>query len=80
MKAIGYTLENILDIINAIPEKTCGGNQPLYLYKLSLATTGTGEIVEIGTNVGKTAIALAYASKVKKGNQYIALIYMNIQT
>ncbi len=60
-------LNNILDIINQIPEETCGGKQPEFLFELSLKTKGIGEVVEIGTNVGKSTIALAYASKVIKG-------------
>jgi len=54
-------------LIETIPGDVCSGTQPEFLYKLSFGTEGTGEIVEIGTNVGKTAIALAYGQKVKKG-------------
>ena len=53
--------------INDIPQNVCGGLQPKYLYELSLKAGATGEIVEIGTNVGKSTIALAYAQKEKNG-------------
>ncbi len=59
--------KDIDTIIKSIPGEVCSGTQPEFLYKLSYVTKGIGEIVEIGTNVGKTAIALAYGQKVKKG-------------
>ena len=59
--------KDINNIIESIPGEVCSGTQPEFLYKLSYSTEGIGEIVEIGTNVGKTAIALAYGQKVKKG-------------
>lgn len=59
--------KDIKVIIESIPAEVCRGKQPEFLYKLSYSTEGIGEIVEIGTNVGKTAIALAYGQKVKKG-------------
>ncbi len=60
-------LDEILEIIEDIPEQTCGGLQPRFLYDLSNATQDKGEIVEIGTCAGKSTIALAYGQKVKHG-------------
>lgn len=61
------TFKEINVIIESVPGEVCSGTQPEFLYELSYGTKGIGEIVEIGTNVGKTAIALAYGQKVKKG-------------
>ncbi len=60
--------KKIESYINNIPQNVCGGSQPWYLYELSLKAGATGEIVEIGTNVGKSTVALAYAQKEKNGN------------
>ncbi len=57
----------INDIIESIPERTFGGTQPAFLYNLLMNSNEEGEIVEIGTNVGKSTIALAYAQKRKNG-------------
>ena len=57
----------IRDLIEAIPGEACGGGQPEFLYRLSLQTVGWGDVVEIGTNAGRSAIALAYGQKVKGG-------------
>ncbi|GIV33629.1 MAG: hypothetical protein KatS3mg031_1164 [Chitinophagales bacterium] len=54
-------------IIEAIPERTFGGSQPEFLFHLLLNLQVEGEVVEIGTNVGKSTIALAFAQKVKNG-------------
>ncbi|MGD2084742.1 MAG: class I SAM-dependent methyltransferase [Candidatus Aminicenantes bacterium] len=59
--------KEINNMIESIPGEVCSGKQPEFLYRLSYGTKGSGEIVEIGTNVGKTAISLAYGQKVKKG-------------
>lgn len=72
--------QEILDFIKSIPSTTCGGSQPQFLYDLSKATKGRGEIVEIGTHVGRSAIALAYAQKEKgeeKGGRPINTIDVN---
>jgi len=61
------TLQEILEIIDSIPERMCGHPQPLYLYELSKRTQGSGSIVEIGTCAGKSIIALAYAQQEKNG-------------
>ena len=61
------SFRDIKEILESIPGDVCRGTQPEFLYNLSRGTKGTGEIVEIGTNVGKTAIALAYGQKQKKG-------------
>ncbi len=58
---------HINEIISIVHGEVCTSQQMEFLYKLSYETKGTGEIVEIGTNIGKTAIALAYGQKVKKG-------------
>jgi len=58
---------SLRNILESIPEPTIQNEEALYVYQLALATTGTGEIVEIGTNVGKTAIAMATAQKEKGG-------------
>jgi len=59
--------DEIFRIIDDIPEQTCGGSQPRFLYDLSHATKDKGEIVEIGTRSGKSTIALAYGQKAKSG-------------
>lgn len=61
------SLEEILAIIETIPTNTCGGPQPRFLYDLSLRCTGAGAVVEIGTDAGKSTIALAYAQQVRNG-------------
>ena len=63
------SFKEISEIIESIPGDVCQEPQPEFLYKLSYHTEGNGEIVEIGTNVGKTAIALAYGQKVKNGKR-----------
>lgn len=68
------TLEDILKIIDAIPQRMCGGMQPRFLYELSFATQGRGEIVEIGTCAGKSTIALAYGQQVKEDGKRIHTI------
>lgn len=61
------TWDEVEAYIESIPQQVCGGTQLKFLYDLSLNTTGNGEIVEIGTNVGKSTIALSYAQKSKNG-------------
>jgi predicted O-methyltransferase YrrM len=56
-------VEEIFEIINAIPENTCGVPQPRFLFDLSLKCKGAGTVVEIGTCAGKSTIALAYAQQ-----------------
>ncbi|MBN1294278.1 MAG: class I SAM-dependent methyltransferase [Candidatus Latescibacteria bacterium] len=63
------SLDEVLDIVDSIPEKMCGRPQPLFLYNLSKKTKGTGEIVEIGTCAGHSAIAMSYAQIEKKGRK-----------
>ncbi|MEM7394052.1 MAG: class I SAM-dependent methyltransferase [Verrucomicrobiota bacterium] len=72
------TWQDIETLIKEIPEETCGGNQPEFVYQLSRDTTGKGEVVEIGTNVGKTTIAMSFAQKEKQGNPiYTVDIYQH---
>jgi predicted O-methyltransferase YrrM len=59
-------LDRILELIESIPERMCGGLQPRFLYELSRATAGP--VVEIGTCAGKSTIALAYGQKVRNGH------------
>jgi hypothetical protein len=59
------SFKEINDIIEAIPERTFGGAQPEFLFNLSMKLSGNGEVVEIGTNVGKSTIVLAFAQKCK---------------
>ncbi len=61
-------------ILNSIPQGVCGGRQPEFLYHLSNGLQGAGEVVEIGTNVGKSAIALAYGQKIKENGRPIHTI------
>jgi predicted O-methyltransferase YrrM len=61
------TFTNVAKVIDSIPQETCGGSQPEFLYELSLNTKGLGHVVEIGTNVGKSTIALAFGQKEKNG-------------
>jgi hypothetical protein len=57
--------QDVSEFIHSIPSTTCGGSQPQYLYELSRATEGKGAVVEIGTYIGRSTIALAYAQKEK---------------
>jgi hypothetical protein len=57
--------QEVSSFIKSIPSTTCGGTQPQFLYELSRDTKGRGAIVEIGTHVGRSAIALAFAQKEK---------------
>jgi hypothetical protein len=57
------------EFINSIPSTTCGGTQPQFLYELSAATQGGGAVVEIGTFVGRSTIALAFGQKEKGGER-----------
>lgn len=59
--------EEVFEIINAIPENSCGVPQPRFLFDLSLRCKGAGTIVEIGTSAGKSTIALAYAQQTRGG-------------
>lgn len=61
------SFEDIFAIIEAIPTNTCGGQQPRFLYDLSLRCSGAGAVVEIGTDAGKSTIALAYAQQIREG-------------
>ncbi|RJP76875.1 MAG: class I SAM-dependent methyltransferase [Desulfobacteraceae bacterium] len=65
--------QDILKVIHNIPSPTCGGSQPEYLYQLSLQTKGKGEIVEIGTLMGKSTIALSFAQKEKSGKRVYSI-------
>ncbi len=53
--------------IESIPVNNCSPPQAEFLYRLSRDMKGVGEIVEIGTNVGKSTMALAYGQKEKAG-------------
>jgi methyltransferase family protein len=59
--------QQVSEFIHSIPSTTCGGSQPEFLYQLSKQTQGKGEIVEIGTYIGRSTIAIAYAQKEKGG-------------
>jgi len=61
-------LEKVMRIIDSV-EGYCKSPQPQILYNLSKSLKGTGEIVEIGTFAGKSAIALAYAQKENNGKK-----------
>ncbi len=63
----------INNIIEAIPGDVCRSPQPEFLFQLSRATKGIGAIVEIGTNVGKTAIAMGYGQKIKNGRPIFSI-------
>jgi predicted O-methyltransferase YrrM len=60
-------LEEILDIIDSIPQTMCGRNESKFLYELSKKSKGLGAILEIGTHAGRSTIAMAYAQKEKNG-------------
>lgn len=66
MEEMNHT--RVMDFIDAIPETTCSRLQQEFLYCLSKNTTGAGEVVEIGTHIGKSTIAIAFARKEKNGN------------
>jgi predicted O-methyltransferase YrrM len=59
--------------IHAIPEGTCSEPEAEYLHDLSLATEGRGAVVEIGTYVGKTTIALAHGQIERNGRPVDAI-------
>lgn len=61
----------IMDLIESIPERMCGGAQPRFLFDLSSKLKDKGEIVEIGTCAGKSLIALASAQKLKENGRKI---------
>lgn len=44
-----------------------------FLYELSFKTKGIGEIVEVGTNMGISAIALAFGQKKKAGRPIVSI-------
>ena len=60
-----HDLEKVFDIIEQIPTKSCGGEQPRFLFKLSFNTKSRGSIVELGSLAGRSTIALGYGQKVK---------------
>lgn len=62
------TQEEILKMIDEIPERMCGGTQPLFLLELSKNLKGRGAVVEIGTCAGKSTIALAFGQMINKGS------------
>jgi hypothetical protein len=66
-KAPLRTWQEVSAFIDSIPSTTCGGSQPQFLYELSRGTSGRGEIVEIGTYIGRSTIAISYAQKEKGG-------------
>ncbi len=53
--------------LDSFSVNNCSQLEADYLYQLSLGTKGIGEIVEVGTNVGKSTIALSFAQKEKGG-------------
>jgi predicted O-methyltransferase YrrM len=59
--------QQISDFIHTIPSTTCGGLQPQFLYELSKGAGERGAVVEIGTYIGRSTIALAFAQKEKGG-------------
>lgn len=59
--------QQALHEIRATPGDTCSEPQVAYLYRLSRETRGEGEIVEVGTNVGRTAMGLALGQKEADG-------------
>jgi predicted O-methyltransferase YrrM len=62
--------EEINRFIDGIEERTCSSSQTEYLYRFSKRIKGEGAVVEIGTNVGKTAIAMAFAQKEKGASPF----------
>ncbi len=65
--------EHISKIIESIPQSTFGGDQPEFLFRLSLEQEISGSVVEIGTNVGKSTIALAYAEQQRGSGNIVTL-------
>lgn len=55
----------VKDVINGIPGDTMGIKDAEFLHDLCMATDGEGDVVEIGTNVGKSTIALSAALQAK---------------
>src|SRR6266446_6463307 len=70
---VNQLFKEINDVIEAIPERTFGGAQPEFLFNLSMKLLGNGEVVEIGTNVGKSTIVLAFAQKCKLENPIVTV-------
>jgi hypothetical protein len=62
-----YSLDEILGIIDAIPERMFSVPQARLMHEISSRTRGHGAIVEIGTCAGKSTIALAHAQSQKRG-------------
>lgn len=65
-----YKWNEVKKIIDQIPhyQTVFTKEEANLLYQLSLKTAGKGEIVEIGTNMGVSAIALASGQKQKDGH------------
>jgi predicted O-methyltransferase YrrM len=62
------SLEAVLTHIRSVADLAmCGSPQPEFLFCLSSALRGTGDIVEIGTSVGHSLVALAAAQKLTGG-------------
>ena len=66
-------LEEVFDIIEQIPTKSCGRDQPKFLFDLSFCTKGRGSIVELGSLAGRSTISLAYGQKAKFGQPIYAI-------
>lgn len=66
-------LQGVLDVIESIPERMCGGLQPKLLYDFSAQTRGLGAVVEIGTCAGKSTIALAYGQITRGGSRIVTI-------
>ncbi len=67
------SFNDIAGVIESIPGETLGGDQPEFLFRLSLGQKISGSVVEIGTNVGKSAIALAFAEKCRGGGKIVTV-------
>ncbi len=65
--------EDVARIIESIPQRTFGGDQPEFLFRLSLEQKLSGAVVEIGTNVGKSTIALAFAETCRGGGNIVSV-------
>ncbi len=64
----------VLDAYSQITERsTCGGSQAALLFGLSACSGEKGCILEIGSFVGRSTIALAAAQKEKGGKQIYAI-------
>lgn len=73
MTKVSRSWPDIHAMIRAIPGRTCGDQQPEFLYRLSSRAGKRGEIVEIGTFRGKSTIAIAFGQQETGGRPIVTI-------